>query len=91
MTRLSEVKKRVKSELKYLNEKLDRWKDMFRSVLQKKKNKQIKTKQKRESKYLEVTGDVIVESLTRLLVRQARWLTKLAKNGGLTERAITTT
>lgn len=57
----------------------------------KKNNKQIKTKQKRESKYLEVTGDVIVESLTRLLVRQARWLTKLAKNGGLTERAITTT
>ena len=33
ITRLDEAKKRVNSELKYLNEKLDQWKDMFRGVL----------------------------------------------------------
>ena len=33
ITRLDEAKKRVKSELKYLNEKLDQCKDMFRGVL----------------------------------------------------------
>ena len=33
ITRLDEAKKRVNSELKYLNEKLDQCKDMFRSVL----------------------------------------------------------
>ena len=32
-TRLDEAKKRVNSELKYLNEKLDQCKDMFRGVL----------------------------------------------------------
>ena len=32
-TRLDEAKKRVNSELKYLNEKLDQYKDMFRGVL----------------------------------------------------------
>ena len=31
--RLDEAKKRVNSELKYLNEKLDQCKDMFRNVL----------------------------------------------------------
>ena len=34
--------------------------------------------------------NVNVESLARLSVRQVRWLTKMAKNGHLTERAITT-
>ena len=33
ITRLDEAKKRVNSELKYLNEKLDQCKDMFRGVL----------------------------------------------------------
>ena len=33
ITRLDEAKKRVNSELKYLNEKLDPCKDMFRGVL----------------------------------------------------------
>ena len=33
ITRLDEAKKRVNSELKYLNEKLDQCKDMLRSVL----------------------------------------------------------
>ena len=33
ITRLDEAKKRVKSELKYLNEKLDQCKDMFHGVL----------------------------------------------------------
>ena len=33
ITRLDEAKKRVNSELKYLNEKLDQSKDMFRGVL----------------------------------------------------------
>ena len=33
ITRLDEAKKRVNSELKYLNEKLDQCKDMFRRVL----------------------------------------------------------
>ena len=33
ITRLEEVKKRVNSELKYLNEKLDQCKDMFCGVL----------------------------------------------------------
>ena len=33
ITRRDEAKKRVNSELKYLNEKLDQCKDMFRSVL----------------------------------------------------------
>ena len=42
ITRLDEAKKRVNSELKYLNEKLDQCKDMFRSVLLLKK--QIKKK-----------------------------------------------
>ena len=32
-TRLDEAKKRVNSELKYLNEKLDQCKDMIRGVL----------------------------------------------------------
>ena len=32
-TRLDEARKRVNSELKYLNEKLDQCKDMFRGVL----------------------------------------------------------
>ena len=34
--------------------------------------------------------NVNVESLARLSVRQVRWLTKMAKNGHLTERAFTT-
>ena len=42
ITRLDEAKKRVNSELKYLNEKLDQCKDMFRGVLLFKK--QIKKK-----------------------------------------------
>ena len=33
ITRLDEAKKRVNSKLKYLNEKLDQCKDMFRGVL----------------------------------------------------------
>ena len=33
ITRFDEAKKRVNSELKYLNEKLDQCKDMLRSVL----------------------------------------------------------
>ena len=62
-------------------------------------------KQQRESKNFkllhqllsaDLNSDVIdidnvnVESLARLSVRQVRWLTKMAKNGHLTERAITT-
>ena len=39
ITRLDEAKKRVNSELKYLNEKLDQCKDMFRGVLLLFKNK----------------------------------------------------
>ena len=116
ITRLDEAKKRVNSELKYLNEKLDQCKDMFRGVLllknksrkrsqkqNKRKNK--KRKEHRESKNFkllhqllsaDLNSDVIdidnvnVESLARLSVRQVRWLTKMAKNGHLTERAITT-
>ena len=38
----------------------------------------------------DVIDNVNVESLARLSVRQVRWLTKMAKNGRLTERAITT-
>ena len=38
----------------------------------------------------DVIDNVNVESLARLSVRQVRWLTKMAKNGHLTERAITT-
>ena len=34
--------------------------------------------------------NVNVESLARLSVRQVRWLTKMAKNGHLIEKAITT-
>ena len=41
ITKLDEAKKRVNSELKYLNEKLDQCKDMFRSALLL-KNKSIK-------------------------------------------------
>ena len=113
-TRLDEAKKRVNSELKYLNEKLDQCKDMFRGVSllkntsrkrsqKQNKRKSKKRKQQRESKHFkllhqllsaDVNSDVIdnvnVESLARLSVRQARWLTKMAKNGHLTERAITT-
>ena len=39
ITRLDGVKKRVNSELKYLNEKLDQCKDMFRGVVLLLKNK----------------------------------------------------
>ena len=114
ITRLDEAKKRVNSELKYLNEKLDQCKDMFRGVLllknksrkrsekqNKRKNK--KRKEHRESKNFkllhqllsaDLNSDVIdnvnVESLARLSVRQVRWLTKMAKNGHLIEKAITT-
>ena len=38
----------------------------------------------------DVIDNVNVESLARLSVRQVRWLTKMAKNGHLTERAFTT-
>ena len=38
----------------------------------------------------DVIDNVNVESLARLSVRQVRWLTKMAKNGHLIERAITT-
>ena len=38
----------------------------------------------------DVIDNVNVESLACLSVRQVRWLTKMAKNGHLTERAITT-
>ena len=69
----------------------------------KRKNK--KRKEHRESKNFkllhqllsaDLNSDVIdidnvnVESLARLSVRQVRWLTKMAKNGHLTERAFTT-
>ena len=37
-----------------------------------------------------VIDNVNVESLARLSVRQVRWLTKMAKNGHLIERAIPT-
>ena len=33
---------------------------------------------------------MLLEGLMKLSVRQVRWLTKIAKNGHLTERAITT-
>ena len=33
ITRLDEAKKRVNNVVKYLNEKLDQYKDMFRGVL----------------------------------------------------------
>ena len=67
------------------------------------KRKSKKRKQQRESKNFkllhqllsaDLNSDVIdnvnVESLACLSVRQVRWLTKMAKNGPLTERAITT-
>ena len=38
----------------------------------------------------DVMDNVNVESLARLSVRQVRWLTKMAKNGHLIVRAITT-
>ena len=38
----------------------------------------------------DVIDNVNVESLARLSVRQVRWLTKMAKNGHLIVRAITT-
>ena len=38
----------------------------------------------------DVIDNVNVESLARLSVRQVRWLTKMAKNGHLIEKAITT-
>ena len=38
----------------------------------------------------DVTDNVNVESLARLSFRQVRWLTKMAKNGHLIVRAITT-
>ena len=38
----------------------------------------------------DVIHSVNVESLARLSVRQVRWLTKMAKNGHLIVRAITT-
>ena len=109
------AKKRVNSELKYLNDKLGQCKDMIRGVLLLKnkiiKKKITETEQKEEQKRKQHRGsknfkllhqllsadlnsDVIdnvnVESLARLSVRQVRWLTKMAKNGHLTERAITT-
>ena len=96
--------------MKYLNEKLDQCKDMFRGVLllknksRKRSQKQNKRKSKKRNnrekvKILnclkkdlnsDVTDNVNAESLARLSVRQVRWLTKMAKNGHLTERAITT-
>ena len=111
---LMKLKKRVNSEMKYLNEKLDQCKDMFHGVLLLKKKNKVKIteteqreeqrrKQQGESKNFkllhqllsaDLNSDVIdnvnVESLARLSVRQVRWLTKMAKNGHLTERAITT-
>ena len=111
---LMKLKKRVNSELKYLNEKLDQCKDMFRGVLllknksRKRSQKQNKRKSKKRKQHggsknfkllhqllsADLNSDVIdnvnVESLARLSVRQVRWLTKMAKNGHLTERAITT-
>ena len=38
----------------------------------------------------DVIDNVNVEALASLSVRQVRWLTKMAKNGHLTERAIAT-
>ena len=38
----------------------------------------------------DVIDNVNVESLAQLSVRQVKWLTKMAKNDHLTERAITT-
>ena len=99
--------------LKYLNEKLDQCKDMFRGVLllknksRKRSQKQTKRKSKKRKQHggsknfkllhqllsADLNSDVIdidnvnVESLARLSVRQVRWLTKMAKNGHLTERA----
>ena len=93
ITRFDEAKKTVNSELKYLNEKLDQCKDMFRGVLllknksrkrsqkqNKRKNK--KRKEHRESKNFkllhqllsadlnsDISDNVNVESLARLLVR----------------------
>ena len=81
ITRLDEAKKTVNSELKYLNEKLDQCKDMFRDVLllknksrkrsqkqNKRKNK--KRKEHRESKNFKLLIDNLnVESLARLSVR----------------------
>ena len=67
------------------------------------KEEQKKRKEHRESKNFkllhqllsaDLNSDVIdnvnVESLARLSVRQVRWLTKMAKNGHLIVRAITT-
>ena len=112
ITRLDEAKKRVNSELKYFNEKLDQCKDMFRVTVEKQikvkiteteQREEQRRKQQGESKNFkllhqllsaDLNSDVIdnvnVESLARLSVRQVRWLTKMAKNGHLTERAITT-
>ena len=116
ITSLDVAKKRVNSELKYLNEKLDQCKDMFRGVLllknksrkrlqKQNKRKSRKRKQHRGSKNFKLLHQLLsadlnsnvidihnvnVESLARLSVRQIRWLTKMAKNGHLTERAITT-
>ena len=52
ITRLDEAKKRVNSELKYLNEKLDQCKDMFRGVLllKNKSRKRSQKQNKRKSK-----------------------------------------
>ena len=38
----------------------------------------------------DLNSDVNVEALASLSVRQVRWLTKMARNGHLTERAIAT-
>ena len=73
-TRLDEAKKRVNSELKYLNEKLDQCKDMFRRALllknksrkrsqKQNKRKGKKRKQHRESKNFKLLHQLLSADL----------------------------
>ena len=78
-------------------------KQIKKKITETEQKEEQKRKQQRESKNFkllhqllsaDLNSDVIdnvnVESLACLSVRQVRWLTKMAKNGHLTERAITT-
>ena len=74
---------------------------MKKKITEKEQRKEQKRKQSERKHFkllhqlltADINSDVIdnvnVESLARLSVRQVRWLTKMAKNGRLTERAIT--
>ena len=72
--------------------------NLLKNKSRKRSQKQNKRKQQRETKNLKllhrlrsgVIDNVNVEALASLSVRQVRWLTKMAKNGHLTERAIAT-